>query len=300
MVPTGRWCLVAYSLVQGRRDALLTQINDQPGDSVSIQDRGLAYGDGLFETLRVSRLRPLLAELHWQRLALGLQRLHIDLSVTRVEAYVAQFLSRVAGVGGADGIIKVMVSRGQGGRGFAPPVSVEPMVYLSWSPLPDYPAQHYRRGIELDWCQQQLAIRPWLAGIKHLNCLEYVMARLELADTRFTDGVLRDDRGRLIETTCTNIFVARDGVLLTPGLDRCGVAGTMRDWIMQCAVVQARGGVREVELLEPDLASVDEIFVCNSVFGVMPVSRLGRYQWSRGPLTRAVQRQAWKLLEDDS
>lgn len=300
MVPTGHWYLVASSLVGHHPGALLTQINDQPGDSVPIQDRGLAYGDGLFETIRISRLRPLLADFHWRRLERGLQRLRIDLRSAQVAAYVTQLLARAEQIGCADGVIKVIVSRGEGGRGFAPPSTGLPMVYLSWSRLPDYPVAHYRRGIELNWCQQQLASRPWLAGIKHLNCLEYVLARHELVDTGYNDGVLRDEQGRLIETTCANIFVAQGGVLLTPALGRCGIAGTMRDWIMQCALVRARGGVREVELLEPDLASVDEIFVCNSVFGVMPVSRLGQYHWPPGPLTRAVQRQAWKLLEDDS
>lgn len=278
----------------------LTQVNDTPGGCASIFDRGLAYGDGLFETLRVQGLRPLLAQLHWRRLERGLERLRIPLARAEVEAYLAQFLARVGTAGSSDGIVKIVVSRGVGGRGFAPPAEVKPMVYLSWHALPEYPLRYYRHGITLHWCQQPLAHRPWLAGLKHLNCLEYVMAKIELADEGFSDGVMRDIDGRLVETTIANIFVARDGVLSTPRVDRCGIAGTMRQWILQAESLAQYCDIREIELGESDLECVDEMFVCNSVFGVMPVSRLGGYQWPRGPLTRIVQRQVWKLLADEA
>ena len=172
------------------------------------------------------------------------------------------------------------------------------MIYLTWSDLPGFPLADYHTGIELAWCQQRLAHRPWLAGVKHLNCLEYVMARGQLCGTGLRDGLLRDVDGRLIETTNANLFIVRRGELLTPLLDRCGVAGTMREWILGEWAPGFDVEAREIDMRESDLLDAEEMFICNSVFGVMPVCRLGGHRWRRGPVTRDIQRAiTTRLLE---
>lgn len=236
--------------------------------AVAADDRGLAYGDGLFETLRAHRGHLPLWDRHWARLARGAQRLALPLpSPEQVRAEAQALLD------GGDGVLKLLVSRGRGGRGYAPPTVVEPTWVLARHPLPA-PAT----GLALRWCETRLAVQPALAGLKHCNRLEQVVARAEWRDgTDADEGLMRSTDGDVVSATAANLFVLHGERWRTPPVDRCGVAGVCRQWLLeQFEVEVARLEVADVE-------TADAVVLSNAVRGILPVARLGALQWSPHP-----------------
>lgn len=277
-------------------DPALSLVNGIAGDRVSVCDRALNYGDGLFETIRVANSRPVLESLHWQRLASGLQQLDIPLASDTVAQQQRQLIAMAAAAGQVDGVIKIIVSRGEGGRGFMPAPDMVPSIWCRWHALPEYPEDLYQRGIELQLCHTRLPHRPALAGLKHLNCLDYVIARGELSANPEREGLLLDQDGNLVEVCSANLFLVDAGHLLTPLLHRCGVAGTMRRWIMETVAARLKLVVREQQLPLQSLYDAQEVFICNSVMGVVPVRCLEQHSWRRGPITAAIQDQLMALF----
>lgn len=276
------------------RKAISTQtrclVNGRPDHQLSVRDRGLAYGDGLFETIRVTRGVATLLDRHLQRLTHGAAVLQIPLD----EAQLCKELEAAAAEQG-DGLLKLIITRGEAGRGYAPPGQVQPTRLLYFSPLPDYPAENSLQGIRLYPCTTRMGHQPLLAGIKHLNRLEQVLARSEWQDARYAEGLVCDLHGRPVEGTMSNLFLRRDGQWLTPSLELCGIRGVMRDYLMQ--QLTAAGEVvieRPVDFSE--LLASEEVFYCNSVYGVWPVIELGTHGWSVGQHTRRAQTLAEQIL----
>ncbi|MDD2056064.1 aminodeoxychorismate lyase [Pseudomonas sp. GD03860] len=262
-----------------------------PADAVNLQSRGLAYGDGLFETIAVRSGRPSLLEYHLDRLALGCQRLAIDAD----HGLIRDELCRYAAALG-DGVLKLILVRGDSQRGYAPAAGAAPRRILQGSPLPAYPSQNAEHGVRLFPCATRLAEQPLLAGLKHLNRLEQVLARSEWQDTEHAEGLMRDTSGRVVEGVYSNLFLVSKGRLLTADLSRCGVAGVMRAaLIAQAGVAGIPVGVADLSL--QDLEQADEVFVCNSVYGIWPVRAFASLNWSPGPLTRKLQAIARTLLD---
>jgi 4-amino-4-deoxychorismate lyase len=266
-------------------------IDGQPMELLSVKDRGLAYGDGLFETIAVKAGNPVLLERHMARLGGGCVRLLIDLDLALVRAELLAF-SRELG----DGVAKLIVTRGDGLRGYAPPQPAIPRRILQGGTKPSYPACNAELGVRLFPCATRLAEQPLLAGLKHLNRLEQVLARAEWQDAEHAEGLMLDTSGRVVEGVYSNLFLLKDGVLLTPDLARCGVAGVMRaELLAQAESHGMRCDVRDIDL--DGLRQADEVFLCNSLYGVWPVRALQRHQWPVGPLTRKLQAIARDLLD---
>ncbi|MCG4455647.1 MULTISPECIES: aminodeoxychorismate lyase [unclassified Pseudomonas] len=266
-------------------------IDGQPMEWLSVKDRGLAYGDGLFETIAVSGGNPALLERHLARLGEGCARLLIDLDLAVVREELLAF-SRELG----DGVAKLIVTRGDGLRGYAPPQPGLPRRILQSSAKPAYPACNAGLGVRMFPCATRLAEQPLLAGMKHLNRLEQVLARAEWHDAEQAEGLMLDTSGRVIEGVFSNLFLVQDSVLLTPDLSRCGVAGVMRAELLAQAESQGvRCAVRDIDL--EALLRADEVFLCNSLYGVWPVRALQRHVWPVGPLTRKLQVIACDLLD---
>lgn len=262
-------------LVDGRDDAC-----------VSAFDRGLLYGDGLFETIRFTRGEAPLWLRHMQRLGEGCARLGMPLPETRQLADEARYV--LAGVG--DAVIRITLTRGEGERGYSPPVNPRMTRIVAAHPAPAIPADWYRQGIRVRSCGLRLAPQPRLAGLKHLNRLEQVLARAEWADADVVEGLLFDRDGHLISATAANVFGVRDGILVTPALDECGVAGVLRAELLD-AFQQAR--VRPVT--QEEAMQMDEMFVCSSVRGVLPVRELDGRALRVGDATRSAQAH-WQAL----
>ncbi|MFB4393079.1 MULTISPECIES: aminodeoxychorismate lyase [unclassified Pseudomonas] len=268
-------------------------IDGQPGTAVNLQNRGLAYGDGLFETIAVRAGRPSLLRYHLDRLALGCQRLAIEADIPLMRDELLRFSSQLG-----EGVAKLVVTRGDSPRGYAPAPGAMARRILQGAPLPAYPAAHAELGISLYACKTRLAEQPLLAGLKHLNRLEQVLARAEWQGAEFAEGLMRDTQGRLIEGVYSNLFLIRDDMLLTADLSRCGVAGVMRAALLeQAPSLGLDPQVRDLE--QADLEQADEVFLCNSVYGIWPVRMFAELNlnWSPGPLTRKLQAVARTLLD---
>jgi 4-amino-4-deoxychorismate lyase len=236
-----------------------------PAGTVSVADRGLNYGDGLFETMRLHDGRvPLLAR-HLARLREGCRSLGIPWPDAEV---IAADVQRVGAVGG-EGIIKVILTRGDGGRGYAPPSSALGRRIVGSYPLPAIPAAPVEVGV----CDTPIARNPRLAGIKHLSRIEQVLAADEVVAAGWFDGLMLDETGVVAEATRHNLFLVREGRLHTPVLADCGVSGIMRGLVLEAA---AASGVaaRETVLRSGDLAGAEEAFLTNAVRGLVPVRRL--------------------------
>lgn len=261
---------------------MITWVNGQPTTTISVADRGLAYGDGLFETMRVQQGQPLRLELHMARLELGCQRLQIKLDFAQVSQEIHKFCAQAE-----NAVCKLIVTRGVGQRGYGIPEKVQPQRILQLSSMPQWPTEN-TQGVRLYNCQTSLAIQPLLAGIKHLNRLEQVLARAEWQDASYAEGLMLDTEGHITDCVFSNIFFVRDGRLLTPSLANCGVAGVMRAWVMQQAQ-QLGIDCQETQIKVTQLADMDEVFTSNSLYGIWPVVSYQNYRWSVGSIARRLQ-----------
>jgi len=240
-------------------------VNRFTTDSIPIDDRGLAYGDGLFETVRINSSQTVLLDDHLKRLINGADRLGIPLEQEQllldIESLTPDFPE--------NGVLKIILTRGSGGRGYRPDVNTKSRIILSLHPLPDY-GENADNGVSVFICQQRLAHQPSLAGIKHLNRLEQVMASREWPEGDYMEGLMMDMEDNIIEGTRSNIFWSDNGKLFTPDLSSCGVAGILRDTLLQ--------HIPETEISNQssvsELVNADELFICNSVFGAWPVKQI--------------------------
>lgn len=257
-------------------------VNGHSEHCIAISDRGLQYGDGVFETIKIQNGQPRFISQHYQRLQHSCNRLLIpcpDLELLQAE---------ISTLVDADtqGVLKIIITRGTGGRGYRQPEKLSPTRILSLHPLPDYPSAYQNAGITARFCQLRLGLSPALAGIKHLNRLEQVLARAEWQDFEAVqEGVLLDMHGRVIEGTMSNLFMVKNQVLYTAPLNFSGVAGVVRHLILQQA--RAEGMAVEEHFFEQDfLLSADEIFFCNAIIGIWPVKQLAEQHYRVGPVTQ--------------
>jgi len=267
--------------------ALNTLVDGREIAQLPADDRGLLYGDGLFETCVLRDGQVELWSRHLQRLQAGCQRLAIPMPDR--EQLDAELRQLCAGHGHGDALIKLIVTRGSGGRGYRPPSPARPRRIWQLFRLPDYPPAHAQQGVRLHRCRTRLADNPLLAGIKHLNRLEQVLARNEWQDPSVPEGLLQDSAGNVIEGTMSNLFLVSAGRLLTPDLSRCGVAGVMRAELLARAA-DAGIEVQIADISRQQLDHADELFVTNSVIGVWPVRAVGQQRYQVGELTRELAR----------
>ncbi|MDN5848252.1 MAG: aminodeoxychorismate lyase [Nitrococcus sp.] len=253
-------------------------------DLLDPRDRGLQYGDGLFETMAVRDGRIPWLTYHLRRLRAGCGRLRITPPRTvELRREIAKLSA-----GQARAIIKLIVTRGIGGRGYRPDPTAPGRHIIMRHPWPAHAYAREHEGIRLRICRTRLAVNPALAGIKHLNRLEQVLARMEWRDdSRFQEGLMLDWQDRVIEGTMTNLFIVRAGRLWTADLTQSGVAGVMREIILEVASQQTIP-LRVTALALQDVAQADEVFVCNSVIGIWPVVALNRQRYPLGLLTRQL------------
>jgi len=261
-----------------------TLVNGQAGMNLSVADRGLQYGDGLFETLVLRNGEPLLWDRHVQRLGEGCRRLGLplpDVSLLREE------VTRIAGAD-ARAVAKIILTRGTTGRGYRMDTAGTATRIVQRLPWPAHPDAASKEGVAVRWCETRLARQPRLAGIKHLNRLEQVLARAEWQDD-YAEGLMRDTDGLVIEGTKTNLFlVGDDGTVVTPDLSQSGVAGVMRAQVldsaaamgMPCAIQAVTTGMVE---------AARELFLTNSLIGIWPIRRIEARHYVVGQISQTLQ-----------
>ncbi len=265
----------------------LVLINGTWTDQISIADRGLSYGDGVFETVKCLQGQLCLWSLHYSRLLDGLHRLGFPCDkrfARRISADLQQLCRRIANT---DGVVKIIITRGEGGRGYQSPSPVKPSIIMMFSAAPQYPSSYIDKGIALFLCETRLGINPCLAGIKHLNRLEQVMARREW-HAPYAEGVVRDVNDVIVEGTMSNLFVEYDGELLTPSLNEAGVAGTVRRWVIDYCVREGIA-VREARLVLDDLLQADGLFMTNSLVGLWPVQQFCQRRYPVSSLSQRLR-----------
>ena len=245
-------------------------VNGEPGSVISIHDRGLQFGDGVFETIAVQSGEMLCADAHFARLEAGCRQLSIAAPERRLLEREARQLCRSL----AAAVLKIVITRGTGGRGYVPGDNVMPNRIVSLHERPGYPASYYREGIPSYICSRRLAHQPALAGIKHTSRLEQVLLRSEIAATPCPEGVALDLYGNVIEGSMSNLFMVKDDRLITPDLSRCGIEGVIRNAIIEYSKVAGTETVTR-EIKPGELYEADEVFYCNSVIGIWPVRNIG-------------------------
>lgn len=256
------------------------------GARVHASDRGLAYGDGLFETMAVHDGRIPRLDLHFERLREGCVRLDIACpEAALIEADLRALLPP-----GGRCVAKVIVTRGSAARGYRPPAHTLPTRIVGVGPWPEYPATHYSDGVRLGICRTPLAENPALAGLKHLGRLEQVLGQAELRATGHVEGLMSTTRGHVIGGTASNVFCVEHGVVCTPRLDRAGVRGVARRLVIARAVDLGLT-VREDDLTLARLTGADEVFVTNAIFGLWPVREIGAMKISLGEIARRLMRE---------
>ena len=260
-------------------------IDGQRQDTLPATDRGLHFGDGVFETMAVDAGRALCLERHLARLTAGCSRLGI---VAPERAILEAECARACH--GIDrGVLKVLVTRGTGGRGYAVEEGAPVTRIVARYPWPPYAADSRNNGVAVRICETRLGRNPRIAGIKHLNRLEQVLARNEQDPDRRAEGLMLDDRDYVIEGIMSNVFVYRDGRLCTPQLVECGVAGIVRDLVLETAE-QVTGSPPRVEALSvDDLLSADECFLTNSLIGIWPIKSIEQRAVPVGPVAHEMQ-----------
>jgi 4-amino-4-deoxychorismate lyase len=250
-------------------------INGLATDCLSVADRGLMYGDGVFRTLKVRAGQAIWWQAHLEKLADDCTRLGLHCHAP--DLWLADL--HACRLTGADAVVKLIVTRGAGARGYRPAAQAEATRIVMAAPMPEAVLGVAEEGARVRICNLRLGQQPLLAGIKHLNRLENVLAQREWNDPAIHEGLLFDQSGHLVSGTKSNVFLVRRGGLLTPRLDRCGVAGVTRARLIEFA---RSAGIEVTEagaLTLEDVLSAEEILLCNSLIGLWRVARLDDRVW---------------------
>ncbi|MEI6895024.1 MAG: aminodeoxychorismate lyase [Colwellia sp.] len=239
-------------------------VNGQQQTDITITERGLAYGDGIFTTAKIVNGKVVLLEKHIERLLLGCNKLKLNLPLNINLNEQLKFVSKTY----SKAVLKVMITAGSGGRGYSRvglnENSTNIIIMVS-----DFPT-HYegiaQKGIHLGDSEQCIATSSMLGGIKHLNRLEQVLLRVELDERHEDDLVVTNCQGQVIEVTSANLFYWLDGRLCTPEISTSGVDGIIRQVII--------ANIPQVKVCQTqvvDLQQAQGIFICNSLMGIIPV-----------------------------
>ncbi|WP_127956388.1 aminodeoxychorismate lyase [Serratia microhaemolytica] len=249
-------------------------INGQASKTLSVSDRGLQFGDGFFTTCRVIAGEIDLLPWHLERMRQAAERLlfpAIDWLLLQQEMqHAAQSVQL--------GVVKAIITRGSGGRGYSPQGCQAATRIVSRGVYPAHYLQWCERGITLAVSPVVLAQNPLLAGIKHLNRLEQVLIRSHLEQTTADEAVVLDTSGILVECCAANLFWRKGKAVFTPCLQQAGVAGLMRRKVM--ALLADRDYTLHV-VREPlqTLADADEVILCNALMPLLPVTRLETWHY---------------------
>jgi len=259
-------------------------LDGSPTATLPLPDRGSDFGDGVFETILVHQGALLFADVHLERLSLGLQVLAIPDCI----AAARQQLDIVAiAIHWRWAVLRLSVSRGSGQRGYTPSDNAVPRILISVSPL-DRDCEKMMTAATLCFANIRLATQPFLAGIKHLNRLEQVLASAQAKAEGVDEAIVLDQNGHIVSVIAGNIFLVRQGKLLTPKLDNCGVLGTRRRLVIERWAPAIGLTVRETTLTLLDLQEAEEVFYSNSLQTVRPIARIGQQSWNSHGVCEAI------------
>ncbi|MDE0790520.1 MAG: aminodeoxychorismate lyase [Woeseiaceae bacterium] len=255
--------------------------------AISANDRGLQYGDGLFETIAIRDGELRLWGYHLARLRKGCETLGLWMPSDDVLLEGVMHALRNSESTAIAAVAKIIITAGEGSRGYGRTGNASPSTLFAVFPAAPYQAAAYRDGIDLALCHTRLAVGSVTAGLKTLNRLEQVLARTEFAETELIEGLTMDADDNIICGTMSNVFFIKDRMVHTPSLDRCGVEGVMRRHVITCLEKQGIAtNIRRIKIAE--MSDFDEVFISNSQFGVLPVRRCTDVRWGVADRTREI------------
>ncbi|RJG42257.1 aminodeoxychorismate lyase [Motilimonas pumila] len=261
-------------------------INGKAATDLPISDRATQYGDGFFTTAKIVEGEVQFWRDHVERLMLTSKALHIELpSVLDLFQEVQQLVQQHP-----DGVLKIMISRGQGGRGYSPAGCSKATRVLSISELPSHYTQWQQTGIELAVCEQKIASSPMLAGLKTLNRLEQVLLKREVELTGKEDGLVLAQDNTVVEATAANIFWYHQGTWYTPDLRQAGIKGIMRKQVL-AACERANMPCQQGQYPLTDVLAADAVFICNSLMGLVPVKQCQQQSWTDFTAIQRLQKE---------
>ena len=270
----------------------LIAVNGIIDAQVSPLDRGFNYGDGVFETCKMTNAKISLWKFHSERLLNSCKKLNIPVDLNVIEVQLAKLVLAVDKVDVNSAIIKIIVTRGQGGRGYGISNVSNPTIVIGIFPAAQYPDFYFSEGVNVRLCNQRLSCNKNLAGLKHLNRLEQILARSEWQDENIAEGIVLDVNDNVIEAVFSNIFLIKGGELFTPDLSEAGVAGVMRRFIIEIVAPEARVDIYIKKCALKDLINTDEVFLCNSNYGIWPVKKIIAdkvHEFNANPITYKLQ-----------
>ncbi|KPZ66050.1 Aminodeoxychorismate lyase [Pseudoalteromonas sp. P1-16-1b] len=235
--------------------------------SISTHDRGLNYGDGFFTTAIITDGQVEHWAYHKARLIECAQRLAFPaLEFTALESHITQQVASQA-----QAVVKIVVTRGEGGRGYAPPSECNLNIFVSVLPYPKHYNSLTDTGISLSISPIKLAVQPHLAGLKTLNRLEQVLIKNALQAQHTDDALVLDCNNNVIETSAANIFAIKNNKVFSPRLDECGIKGVFLQSLCDKLAVEFK------TVSVDDLTQADAVFLCNSLMKIVPVKSLDEH-----------------------
>ena len=261
------------------------QINGKLTNKISVEDRAVQYGDGVFETIAVKENLLEFWKEHYLRLNKGCKVLKIKCpSELFLKKEINKFVKKIKK---KKFILKIIISRGIGGRGYNLPKKAKPTRILGAYNWPNYSKANLKKGIKMDVCKIKIATQPYLSQIKHLNRLEQIIARSEWQGKNISESIMLDFNKNVIEGTMSNIFGVKKNIFYTPEIEFSGIQGVMRNQILKLLKKnKEKYKIKKIKLKE--LLNFDEVFVCNSIFGIWPVKQILKKNFSFGKKTKEL------------
>jgi len=270
-------------------------INSQSASNISIEDRAFQYGDGVFETIAVDNKKLQFWSEHYQRLIAGCKKLAIT---PPSEQLLLEDIRQLV-TDENQYVVKLIVSRGCGGRGYLADSSLTPNIVVTLNDWSGDIQQKQEAGIRIRICQHRLVINPTLAGIKHLNRLDQVIARNEWHNSDFDEGIMLDLNDNLLEGTASNLFAKINNQWHTAAVQDCAVAGVIRAFVLEQLTNKNKVCI-ENKMNKSELPLIEEMFVCNSVWGIVPVTQCEEFEFSTGNDTRDLQKEMDQQVDSRS
>lgn len=260
-------------------------------------DRSSQFGDGLFETMSVRDRKIIAIDRHITRMQHGLNVLGIPLSTPLSDVFNKMLNALINASQSPQGQLKIIISRGVSKRGYRYDANISPRVIAFYSHSSVLPDSYYEEGICVKFCETESVIHKQLAGLKHLNRLDSVLAVRELGD-QYQEGILQNALGHIVEGSMSNIFMEVNGKLRTPDLNLSGVLGTMRQAVLEYCDKNAIP-IDQNTVEKKDILSAQGLFMTNRLIGIWPVKSVEETQFSIQPITKKLI-QAYKLGELDA
>ncbi|MDG2107029.1 MAG: aminodeoxychorismate lyase [Woeseiaceae bacterium] len=261
--------------------------NEEKIGAIPLNDRGFQYGDGLFETIAIRDGELRLWHYHVARLARGCKTLGIKMPSDDFLRKGVMHALHKSDTKKSSAIAKIIITAGVGPRGYGRTENISPSTLFAVFPVIPYRAAAYKDGIDLALCQTRLAINSSFAGLKTLNRLEQVLARNEFNETELTEGLTMDADDNIICGTMSNVFFIEGRTVHTPSLNRCGVAGVMRQHILTCLEEQ-KISTKIHKINFSEIRDFDEAFISNSQIGILPVRCCGNTHWKSTERTQEI------------